>query len=92
LNKNWLRERILKADDRDLIAFLTTVESDRQIDIEKAKETRRAAEIEKSSGVQGCGTAFEWMRMEKGDSLGFEHTYLYYLTCESIAHVVIYSR
>ena len=49
----------------DFIAFLMTVESDRQFDIEKAKAMGFATEIEKSSIIQGYGTAFERMRMAK---------------------------
>ena len=49
----------------DFIAFLMTVESDRQFDIEKAKAMGFTTEIEKSSIIQGCGTAFERMRMAK---------------------------
>lgn len=49
----------------DFIAFLMTVESDRQFDIEKAKAMGFATEIEKNSVIQGYGTAFERMRMAK---------------------------
>ena len=42
----------------DFIAFLMTVESDRQFDIEKAKAMGFAAEIEKSNVIQGVWDGF----------------------------------
>jgi hypothetical protein len=51
-----LREGILEASDWDFIAFLVTVENDRQFGIEKAKVMGFAAEIVKSSVIQGYGT------------------------------------
>ena len=65
VKENGLREGILEANDWDFIAFLMTVESDRQFDIEKAKAMGFAAEIVKSSVIQGYWTAFERMRMAK---------------------------
>ena len=42
----------------DFIAFLMTVESDRQFDTEKAKAMGFAAEIEKSNVIQGVWDGF----------------------------------
>jgi hypothetical protein len=65
VKEDELREGILEANDWDFIAFLMTVESDRQFDIEKVKTMGFAAEIGKSSVVQGYGTTFKRMRMAK---------------------------
>jgi hypothetical protein len=63
VEENGLSEGILEANDWDFIAFLMTIESDRQF--EKAKAMGFAAKIEKSSVIQGYGTAFERMKMAK---------------------------
>ena len=66
MEENGLSEGILEANDWDFIAFLMTIESDRQFgSIEKAKAMGFAAKIEKSSVIQGYGTAFERMKMAK---------------------------
>jgi phage anti-repressor protein len=65
VRENGLREGTVEANDWDFIAFVMTVESDRQFDIEKAKEMGFAEEIEKSQILKGYETAFERMRTAK---------------------------
>lgn len=62
MRENGLREAILEANDWDFIAFLMTVESDRQLNIEKAKGVGFGGGIESSKIVRGYEVAFERMR------------------------------
>jgi hypothetical protein len=65
VRENGLRDGILEANDWDFIAFLMTVESDRQFDIGKAKWMGFGGEIGKSGVVKGYEMAFERMRKAK---------------------------
>lgn len=65
VKENGLRDGILEANEWDFIAFLLTVESDRQFDLGKAKELGFGAEIEKSEVVKGYEAAFERMKQAK---------------------------
>ena len=65
MRENRLQEGILEANEWDFIAFLMTVESDRQFDIEKAKGMGFAEEIDKSRVVEGYEIAFQRMTAAK---------------------------
>lgn len=65
VEKYGLKEGVLEANDWDFIGFVMTVETDRHMDLQRAKEVGFVEEIESSDIVGGYALAFERMREAK---------------------------
>jgi nucleoside-diphosphate-sugar epimerase len=65
VEKYGLKEGVLEANDWDFIDFVMTVETDRHMDLQRARDVGFADEIQSSDVVKGYAVAFRRMREAK---------------------------
>jgi hypothetical protein len=65
VSKYNLKEGVLEGNDWEFIGFLMEVESDRQMELQKARDLGFAGEMDGSDVVAGYASAFELMRAAK---------------------------
>lgn len=65
VKNHGLKKGVLEANDWDFIGFLMTVESDRHMDLQKARDLGFSGEMDRTDVVKGYAAGFERMRSAK---------------------------